>query len=81
MLMTFQYLENNIRRTEDMAAYGYNERMEYYLWGLFLGSDPKVISGTGNVSNKVVRVEIKNNRLVIYNKAAISGSSENGGES
>lgn len=64
-----------------MASYEYNERMEYYLWGLFLGSDPRVISGTGNVSNKVVRVEIKNNRLVVYNKAAINNSNSEEGES
>lgn len=47
------------------GAAEYNERAEYYTYGLMVGSDPKTLSGAGNISNKVLRIEVDDDRVTI----------------
>lgn len=42
-----------------------SERLEYFIWGLMVASDSRVLSGVGNKSNKVLRIEINQDRLKI----------------
>lgn len=48
-----------------MGAAEYNERLEYYLKGLMVGSDPKLLSGVGNISNKLLRIDVDDDRVTV----------------
>lgn len=54
-------------------AVKYDERIEYFLYGVIVGSDPKFLSGVGVITNKILRFEEDDGRVRITTEEETQG--------
>lgn len=52
------------------------DKLKYYILGLMVGSDPRLFTGSGSTTNKVLRVEINGDKLRVARKAGGDGGSK-----